>query len=67
MATTPSLFPDLTREIFFDIETLAIEGDDAVELAKFGNERLGIGFKPAPESILRVPGYGNGKAEARDA
>jgi DEAD/DEAH box helicase domain-containing protein len=39
MATTPSLFPDLTREIFFDIETLRlsheVEGGWS-NIARFG-------------------------------
>jgi DEAD/DEAH box helicase domain-containing protein len=39
MATTPSLFPDLTREIFFDIETLRlsheVEGGWS-SIARFG-------------------------------
>jgi DEAD/DEAH box helicase domain-containing protein len=39
MATTPSLFPDLTREIFFDIETLRLshEVDGGwANIARFG-------------------------------
>src|SRR6202051_4002820 len=51
----------------FKIEAVAVEGDDAIELAEFGNERLRIRLKPAPEAVPRVPRDGDGEAEARDA
>jgi hypothetical protein len=41
----------------FKMKAVAVKGDDAIELVKFGNERFGIGLKPAPEAILLVPGH----------
>jgi hypothetical protein len=50
----------------FQVESIAVEGDDASKVGEFGEQRLGVRLKPAPEAAVFVPGDRDGDAEIAD-
>src|ERR1700722_6658877 len=51
---------------YLEIEAVPVKRNDALKLAQFGDERLDVRLKPAPEAVVRVPRHCHGEAKLRD-